>query len=319
LDQEEATRSRSRRGGYRVVSLLLLVFFLSPTDPVFMVLVPLGAFFVFFGGSTGIKLTGAVLTALAFLAIAPWQEGLFLIIFVTSASLASALLIRASRDQDECLSYMAGSAVGCLTAVVYFTLFGWSELAGFEEKLRAEILEAGRKGLSSGFYSYVEADTAGYLQWLESGVEVLVYLASGTIVLMAIVAFHLAATLLRSSSTKSADQFPEEVRFADFRFNDHLLWVLIGGLILCAPPFPLWVRRVGVNAAFVMGAIILVRGIAVWVVYLGKRISSPLQKAVLVMVFVILFPPVAAGLALVLGLADIWIDVRQLGQKKGAV
>lgn len=318
MDQADVTRPRSHWGGYRVVSLLLLVFFLSPTDPVFMLLVPLGAFFVFFGGSTGIKLTGAVVTALAFLVLAPWQEGSFLVVYVTAASITAALILMYRGDLDECFSYLAGTLAGCLTAAAFLSLSDWAALVRFEEKLRGEILEAGRQGLSSGFYSFMGTDTTGYTQWLESGVEVFLYLAPGTVVLMTVAAFYLAATLTRSSSLKSAEQLPEEVRFADFRFNDHLLWLFSAGLLFFLAPFPVWVKRIGANAAFVMAAIVLLRGIAVWVAFLGRRHTSPLAKAGFVLAFLILLPPIAAGLAIVLGLADIWIDVRQLWKKKGA-
>jgi uncharacterized protein YybS (DUF2232 family) len=198
-------------------------------------------------------------------------------------------------------------------------LSGWTEFTAFEEKLTGDILEAGREGIIDGLYPFAEGDTTGYMVLLERGVGVFTYLAPGAIVLMTVATLFLAATLMRYSSSFGAEILPEEKSFACFRFNDQLLWVLTGGLILLAGPFPDWVKRIGANGALVMGSLFLLRGTAIWVYYLGRRITSPMMKACIVLFFFILFPPLAAGLALVLGFADIWIDVRKIGQEKGVV
>jgi hypothetical protein len=101
---------------------------------------------------------------------------------------------------------------------------------------------------------------------------------------------------------------PAPGRFAEFRFNDHAVWVVVAalGLLLAAPSETL--RDVGRNLLFVGAVLYGLRGLAV-VAYTGAR--TP--RAVLVtlaFVSLFLFPFVAGGLVL-LGLADTWLDFRR--------
>jgi hypothetical protein len=283
-----------------------------------MLLLPLGVFFAFLGGSSRIRLTGSVLAVLSYLVIAPWNDGVFLVIYLTTASVAASLLTLHREEVVESLNYMIAVFVGCIAASLYLASSNWIEFTQFEEKLTRELLEAGRESLSSGFYTLMEADISDFEWWLEGGVKAFVHLTPGFIILMTLAVFYLATTLLRGSSS-SSEKLPEEMTLAEFRFDDCLLWLFTGGLILFVAPLPSVAKQVGANAAFVMGVLTMFRGIGIWVTYLHRRISSPFAKGIILVFFFMLFPPMAAGLALVTGLADIWVDMRKLGQRKGAL
>jgi len=96
--------------------------------------------------------------------------------------------------------------------------------------------------------------------------------------------------------------------FRDFRFNDHLVWlivVLIAPFLLSAPPS---VTLVAGNALVVVGAIYCLRGAAVARTSLLR--ASPLFIGILLLIMLPFFYIVLIGLAM-LGIADTWLDFRR--------
>lgn len=95
----------------------------------------------------------------------------------------------------------------------------------------------------------------------------------------------------------------------EFRFNDHLVWVLVAGLALLALPLDGVVDRIGANALVLMGALYALRGMAV-LAYLVGRAPSFLSVMFAVLVTLFLYPLVVPTV-LVVGLGDTWLDVRK--------
>lgn len=101
----------------------------------------------------------------------------------------------------------------------------------------------------------------------------------------------------------------------NFRFDDGLVWVLllsVGALVL--PVGGELLDRVGGNAALFLGALYLLRGAGVlmWVAAatLGTGWTAWLWGAVALLLY-----PLAAGVALLLGVSDSWVDVRERVRK----
>ncbi len=95
----------------------------------------------------------------------------------------------------------------------------------------------------------------------------------------------------------------------EFRFSDQLVWVLVLGLALLVLPVGEFAGRVGENATLFMGALYLVRGVAVLVWVAAATITSA-WTAALWGLFVIVLYPVVAGAAVAIGLSDTWLDLR---------
>ncbi len=93
----------------------------------------------------------------------------------------------------------------------------------------------------------------------------------------------------------------------DFRFNDHLVWVLIGGVLLMVLRLG-GLTRVGANAVVFMGALYAVRGAAV-ILFLSGGLS--IFGFVLLVVGVLFVPPLVFTGAMVVGIGDTWLDVRR--------
>ncbi|MGD8319136.1 MAG: DUF2232 domain-containing protein [Gemmatimonadota bacterium] len=93
----------------------------------------------------------------------------------------------------------------------------------------------------------------------------------------------------------------------DFRFNDHLVWLFIAGLLLVVLRWGDSLARVGANAVVFMGALYALRGAAV-IMFLSGGLS--LFGYILLGVGLVFVPPLVLTGAMVIGIGDTWLDVR---------
>lgn len=92
----------------------------------------------------------------------------------------------------------------------------------------------------------------------------------------------------------------------DFRFRDELVWVFVAGLALLLVGGA--ATRIGSNTVLFMGALYALRGLAV-VVFVGGGFSF---GGILLLAFAtFLMAPVVMGAALLVGLGDTWLDLRE--------
>ena len=94
----------------------------------------------------------------------------------------------------------------------------------------------------------------------------------------------------------------------NFRFSDHLIWILLAGLFLLFTRWSEPLQRVGSNAVVFMSALYAVRGAAVLVFIAGG--ISILGYAIIIFGLVIV-PPIVLGGAVVIGIGDTYLDFRQ--------
>ena len=101
----------------------------------------------------------------------------------------------------------------------------------------------------------------------------------------------------------------------DFRFNDHLIWMLVVGLFLLFTRWSEPLQRLGSNAVVFIGALCAVRGAAVIVFITGG--FSVLGYAMTLLGLVIV-PPIVLGGAVLIGIADIYLDFRKRSEQLAA-
>lgn len=92
----------------------------------------------------------------------------------------------------------------------------------------------------------------------------------------------------------------------DFRFNDHLVWILVIGLLMLVLQSGV-TARLGQNALVFMGALYAVRGAAVFLFVSG---GMSLLWYVAFGVLLVLVTPVMLGTAALIGIGDTWLDLR---------
>lgn len=101
-----------------------------------------------------------------------------------------------------------------------------------------------------------------------------------------------------------------------FRFNDHLIWLWLLGLGLILAPVGEFADRVGGNAVLFMGALYVVRGFAVTLSLIG---GIPVLAGVIGGIVAVVISPILmllAGLMLIVGLSDTWLNMRSRIRKQ---
>jgi len=101
----------------------------------------------------------------------------------------------------------------------------------------------------------------------------------------------------------------------NFRFNDHLIWMLVVGLFLLFTRWNEPLQRLGSNAVVFIGALCAVRGAAVIAFITGG--FSVLGYAMTLLGLVIVTPIVLGG-AVLIGIADIYLDFRKRSEQLAA-
>lgn len=98
---------------------------------------------------------------------------------------------------------------------------------------------------------------------------------------------------------------PAPKPFVEFRFNDHLIWVLIVLVVAGQLGQASWLSVFTANLLIVMGGLYAARGLAV--AQTGLRRLSPLFAMVL---YLLSFPILPLAL-FAIGVADTWLDLRR--------
>lgn len=94
-----------------------------------------------------------------------------------------------------------------------------------------------------------------------------------------------------------------------FRFNDQLVWLVIIGLLLMLLPLGAFAVRAGLNLLVFMGSLYALRGVAVFLFVAGRAPSA--LSMVFGALFTIFFYPLILPAALLIGLGDTWLDLRE--------
>ncbi|MDC0160675.1 hypothetical protein OAJ07_04410 [Gemmatimonadales bacterium] len=101
------------------------------------------------------------------------------------------------------------------------------------------------------------------------------------------------------------DQALASVRY--FGFNDHLVWILITGLLLVFARLGDSATRIGANLALFMTTLYALRGVGV-VAFVSEGLTF---LGLLMLLLGVLFAaPILVGFAALLGIADTWLDLR---------
>jgi hypothetical protein len=97
-------------------------------------------------------------------------------------------------------------------------------------------------------------------------------------------------------------------KFADFRFSDQLVWLVVIAVAGFLLPIPEELRDITANVMVAVGGLYVARGAAItW----GSIAAFPTLVLVIVGLGVLFIMPVALGGWFALGLADTWVDFRR--------
>ena len=223
-------------------------------------------------------------------------------LFVTGAFVALMLPGRRQLVSGALLATLVG--FGAATAWVWVLGIRWQDI---QLAVAHDGWESFRQLLAQGDLSGEMLERVrGLLDALTDGYGVMADLLPAVLILTALPGLALAWTWYHRLSAHPAGR--AEGRFAEFRFNDHLVWlvvIVVTGLVL---PLPDAVQGILSNLALITGVLYAARGAAIaWTSV--ERFHLVLRIVLTVVAAGIL--PVALGGFFALGLADTWVDFRR--------
>ncbi len=141
---------------------------------------------------------------------------------------------------------------------------------------------------------------------LSANVQAMGDLYPGILVITALVGGWLAWGWYHRIAARPLGVGPRPI--GELRFNDQLIWALIGALALTVMNVSGTIELVASNLLFVLGALYWARGLAITRYVMARLPAPPLFK---VAVTALLVLPLAFGGWLLIGVADTWLDIRR--------
>lgn len=286
----------------RAATLAVAVALLSPVNPLVLVALPVAVMLLAFHGRRylTVGLAGLLLVLVFGGRASPtplWYAERAWALLVAGGFVVGTVLLRGRSAFARAIAAL-GVAYG---AVTVFALARPAALAEIDWWIGSQLT-----GAAHTAYEWLGAAAMdGIETTLREVVRVQVILYPALLGLASLAALAVAwymVTRLRGTAAALAP-------LREFRFSDQLVWVLIAGIALFLMPIGEAAARLGENAIAFMGGLYLLRGLAV-LTWLGTALVTSAWAAVLWGVVAVLFYPIVAGAALLIGLGDTWLDVR---------
>ena len=295
---------RRGRGWRRAAALTAVAFATSVVAPAVLVAVP----FLVLVGLGGMRGRGTFLLSVLAMVVVVFgaRDGLWYVerawALVAGGTFAALSLgVPGWRLTSRALASIAVSAVA-FTALIAVRADAWASLdwsvagevqARFQDSIDGMLIMRGGEPL--------DASAASAMVWLTE-LTVRLFPANVALVTMAGlgVAWWLWVRLVLGEDNGLAP-------LSRFGFNDHLVWLMITGLVLVTGWAGDGIGRVGANLAAFMAALYALRGFAV-----GLAVSGGVSffGYSMLLLGILLAAPVVLGFAVVLGVADTWLDLR---------
>jgi Ca2+/Na+ antiporter len=201
--------------------------------------------------------------------------------------------------------------VGALAMVGWYLVFHL-RLADVQNEIVTQTWEAWRKvwtdlpaSVPSGD-ALEEGGVADRARQLASAITALAFLFPASLALIALASARLTWSWYHRIARTPI--LPPAAPFREFRFSDHLVWLLVALIAPFLLPVPPPVTLVAANALVVVGSFYVLRGGAIAGVFLRR--ASPFFIGILLLIMLPFFYIVPIGLAM-LGIADTWLDFRR--------
>lgn len=292
----------------RALALGAVVMALSPLSPLVLVLVPMAVQLLAFrrGDRWGLALALFVLVVAFAGLVQGRQEPMWYVGRGWALLLGGGFALASVRDKDRDLVTRGLQAMAAALAVVGLaTLVRHGLLAELDWRMGQELGRAA--DLASGWIANEQGPVA---RELGSAIDRMltweVRLYPGFLALASLAALGVGSYV--GARLGGREEALRPVR--EFRFSDHLVWVVVTGLVLFLAPLGDVASRAGENLLVLMSGLYLLRGTGVLLWVAGAAISSGWMAAAWAAVALLLYP-VAFAAALVLGLGDTWLDLRR--------
>ena len=291
--------------------LCILVLLTSTARPSVLVAVP---FLLLVGTNTlrGYAILGATLIAIIIVVVGPYDGMWYLergwALLLGGCFVGLSIVRPKMKISDRALEAVFGALV--LAAILMTLMSGAWNIVDWviSDRVRATVAQVIALLLSWGGEGLAPALITALYQTAEA--QILIFPALTALASMS--ALLLSWWLFIFFSGRSEEALGS---VKDFRFNDHLIWMLVVGLFLLFTRWSEPLQRLGSNAVVFIGALCAVRGAAVIVFITGG--FSVLGYAMTLFGLVIV-PPIVLGGAVLIGIADIYLDFRKRSEQLAA-
>ena len=291
--------------------LCILVLLTSTARPSVLVAVP---FLLLVGTNTlrGYAILGATLIAIIIVVVGPYDGMWYLergwALLLGGCFVGLSIVRPKMKISDRALEAVFGALV--LAAILMTLMSGAWNIVDWviSDRVRATVAQVIALLLSWGGEGLAPALITALYQTAEA--QILIFPALTALASMS--ALLLSWWLFIFFSGRSEEALGS---VKDFRFNDHLIWMLVVGLFLLFTRWSEPLQRLGSNAVVFIGALCAVRGAAVIVFITGG--FSVLGYAMTLLGLVIV-PPIVLGGAVLIGIADIYLDFRKRSEQLAA-
>ena len=288
--------------------LVLLTSLTSTVRPSVLVAVP---FLLLVGTNAlrGYAISGATLIAIIIVMVGPYDSMWYLergwALLLGGCFFGLSIARPKMKISDRVLKAVFGALV--LVAILMTLMSGAWNIVDWviSDRIRATVAQVIALGGSEGL-------APALITALYQTAEVQILIFPALTALASISALLLSWWLFIFFSGRSEEAFGSVKKF---RFNDHLIWMLVVGLFLLFTRWSEPLQRLGSNAVVFIGALCAVRGAAVIVFITGG--FSFLGYAMTFLGLVIV-PPIVLGGAVLIGIADIYLDFRKRSEQLAA-
>ncbi len=304
-DQSLLTEQRPGRGWPRAAALLGVVLATSTSvvHPAVLIAVPL---LVLLGahGMRGVGPVAGVILAAIVVALGS-RDGIWYAERAWSVLLGGGFLALTMAAPAWSLSSRALGAVAGATAIAAaFLAVRADAWAAIDSAISVGVRASSEQALSTLSTLSGEGPSPEVVRAMEQLAETQAAVFPAMIGIASLAALGVA-WWVRTRLVGEGDQGLAPLR--EFRFNDHLVWLLIGGLLLLFVQVGDAFARVGSNALVFMAALYMLRGAAVFV-FLSGGLS--MLGYMLMLVGLLLAAPVFMSMAVLIGVGDTWLDLR---------
>lgn len=303
MDQGVTNAAEPSRAWPRAAGLFGVVLATAVLQPGVLIAVPL-LIFLAFDGLRSVRVTAAVAIAVLMVATGSrdgiWYAERAWSLLIGGGFMALTLLAPSWRLSTRALAAVTG-ALAVTAGALALRADAWFALD-------VAISDTVRAGFDTTIYVMSTLSERGLSPALEAWLVQVAEAQAGVypaLVCLGSMAALGVAWWLRTRLIGGGDQALAPLR--SFRFNDHLVWLLVLGLLLLVAQWGDALVRLGSNAVVFMSALYALRGAAVFMFISG---GLSLFGMVTFVVGLVLAAPVLFGAAMLIGIGDTWLDLR---------
>ena len=293
-----------------IVVLLVVAILLSPVSPVPLLAIPFALMLVAFRPGDLFALGVSLVLLILMFRPGGWEVDAGWYLVRGWCLIAGGLFVGLTAlKRPRLLLDRAFSAVAVATVLLAAGAYGRPTLGrSFDVWMNDQIREAAN--LARAVLSDPQMASGGLADSISAAIDGWAVFQHDVYPALLALATMAALSLVRYLVGRRNDAYERPTAVREFGFRDGYVWLLVAGLALLVLPLGTAAFRVGENATLFMVLMYLARGGAI-LLWIGTAATFSVWTWVLLVVGALLAYPFVFGAALVLGIGDTWLHLRE--------